>query len=150
MGSRFTQRHRALAPHNQHGFRGSRRVAGEWATRRRRADQANDKNLRRVPSARTIAPLMTSHRDRLSRAETITLAAVEDGVPALVEARTLVAEFHAMLRDKDISRLGPRLPPARSSLIASFARGVLNDEAAVRAAISSSWSNGQTEGRSPG
>jgi transposase len=131
----------------QRGFRGSQRVVGEWATRRRRAEQANDKNLRRVPSARTIARLMTSRRDRLSKAETITVAAVEDGVPALVEARAIVAEFHTMLRDRDIFSLGPWLPRARSSLIASFARGVLNDEPAVQAAISSSWSNGQTEGQ---
>jgi transposase len=32
-------------------------------------------------------------------------------------------------------------------LVASFARGVMNDEAAVRAAITSSWSNGKTEGQ---
>lgn len=131
----------------QRGFRGSLRVVGEWATRRRRAEQANDKNLRRVPSARTLARLMTSRRDRLSKAETITVAAVEDRVPALVEARTLVAEFHAMLRDKDISSLEPWLARAQASLLASFARGILNDGAAVRAAISSSWSNGQTEGQ---
>ena len=68
-------------------------------------------------------------------------------MPALVEARAIVAEFHTMLRDRDIFSLGPWLPRARSSLIASFARGVLNDEPAVQAAISSSWSNGQTEGQ---
>ena len=37
------------------GFRGSLRVIGEWATRRRRAELASDKQLQRVPSARTIA-----------------------------------------------------------------------------------------------
>ena len=131
----------------QRGFRGSLRVVGEWATRRRRAKQASDSNLRRVPSARTIARLMTSRRDRLSKSETITIAAIEDAVPALVEARTLAAEFHTMLRDKDVTRLDPWLPRARSSLIASFARGVLNDQGAVREAISTSWSNGQTEGQ---
>ena len=36
---------------------------------------------------------------------------------------------------------------ARASLVASFARGVTNDEVAVRAAITSPWSNGQTEGQ---
>lgn len=37
------------------GFRGSLRVVGEWATRRRRAAQANIERLQRVPSARTLA-----------------------------------------------------------------------------------------------
>lgn len=36
---------------------------------------------------------------------------------------------------------------ARVSFVASFARGVTNDEAAVRAAITSRLSNGQTEGQ---
>jgi transposase len=36
---------------------------------------------------------------------------------------------------------------ARAGLVASFARGVTNDEAAVRAAIILPWSNGQTEGQ---
>ncbi len=36
------------------GFRGSLRVVGEWATRRR-AERASDQQLRKVPSARTIA-----------------------------------------------------------------------------------------------
>ncbi len=33
------------------------------------------------------------------------------------------------------------------SLIAPFANGIIKDKAAVGAAISSSWSNGQTEGQ---
>ena len=40
------------------GFHGSLRVVTEWTTRRRRADQANGQ-LHKVPSARTIARLMT-------------------------------------------------------------------------------------------
>ena len=34
-----------------------------------------------------------------------------------------------------------------SSLVASFANGVTKDKAAVHAAITSTWSNGQTEGQ---
>jgi transposase len=47
-----------------------------------------------------------------------------------------------MLADMD-----PWLERARSSLVDSFANGVTNDKAAVCAAISSVWSNGQTEGQ---
>jgi transposase len=35
------------------GFRGSLRVVGEWATRRRRAEKADAKNLQRIPSGLT-------------------------------------------------------------------------------------------------
>ena len=43
--------------------------------------------------------------------------------------------------------LPPWLRDAVSSELASFACGVEDDEAAVRAAIVEPWSNGQTEGQ---
>ncbi len=67
------------------GFRGCARVVSEWASRRRRAEKA-DGALSRTPSARTVARLLTFERDNLSKAETITVAAIEGGVPRLVEA----------------------------------------------------------------
>jgi transposase len=129
------------------GFRGSLRVVAEWATRRRRAEKADAQNLQRIPSARTIARLMTMGQDLLTKAETVTVAAIEAGVPSLVEAREIIAEFHMMIRRKAETGLTPWIERAGASLVASFARGVTNDEAAVRAAITSSWSNGQTEGQ---
>src|SRR6478736_3340354 len=47
------------------GFRGSLRVVGEWTTRRRRAEKTDVETLHRIPSARTIARLMTVGRDTL-------------------------------------------------------------------------------------
>lgn len=61
----------------------------ERATRRRRAEKAE--GLTRVPSARTLAWLMTIGRDILSKSETITIAAIERSVPSLVEARIVIA-----------------------------------------------------------
>lgn len=129
------------------GFRGSMRVVSEWATRRRQAEKADAGALTRVPSARTIARLMTGGRDRLSKAETVIVAAIENGLPQLANARELIADFHQMIRTKAIDDMTPWLELAADSLVASFASGVKNDEAAVRAAITSPWSNGQTEGR---
>lgn len=68
------------------GFRGSRRVVSEWATRRKRADKADAETLSRIPSARTIARLLTTSRDNLTKSETVTIAAIEGGVPLLVKA----------------------------------------------------------------
>jgi transposase len=129
------------------GFRGSARVVAEWATRRRRAEKADIESLHRIPSARTIARLMTTGRDTLSKSETVTIAAIEDRVPLLVEAREITAAFHAMIRKKTHAELEPWLKRARASLVASFANGITKDKAAVNAAIISSWSNGQTEGQ---
>jgi len=129
------------------GFQGSLRVVLEWATRRRRAERTDASSLARVPSARTIARLMTIGRDNLTKAETVAIAAIESGVPTLVEAREIVADFHAMIRTNRAELLSSWIERASSSLIASLANGVRRDEAAVRAAIVSAWSNGQTEGQ---
>jgi transposase len=129
------------------GFCGSLRVVGEWATRRRRAEEADAKSIQRVPSARIIARLMTTGRDTLSKAETVMVAAIEGGVPALVNARELIAAFHAMIRRKAVSELNPWIDRGRESLISSFVNGVVKDGLAVRAAIALPWSNGQTEGQ---
>lgn len=129
------------------GFHGSLRVIGEWATRRRRAEQASDQQLQRVPSARTIARQMTTARDHLGRADAVTVAAIETAVPALLEARNLIDRFHAMIRKKVDADIEQWIIDARSSLIASFAKGILKDKAAVSAAIAEPWSNGQVEGQ---
>lgn len=48
---------------------------------------------------------------------------------------------------KGRTRSVDRFERARATLVASFANGVVKDEATVRAAITSPWSNGQTEGQ---
>ncbi len=131
----------------RHGFRGSLRVVTEWAARRRRAERAPAGALGRAPSARSIARLLSVGRDALSRSETLTVAAIETGVPLLVEARELIAGFQGMIRKRAVAELGGWIARARSSLVASFATGVLKDEAAVTAALKLAWSNGQTEGQ---
>ena len=90
---------------------------------------------------------MTTARDHLSKADTVTIAAIEARVPTLVEARMLVERFQAMVRKKLVADLDPWIATARASLIASFASGIIKDKAAVCAAITEPWSNGQTEGQ---
>jgi transposase len=129
------------------GFRGSLWAVTEWATRRRRAERADAENLQRIPSALTIARLMTIGRNGLSKSETVTITAIETGVPRLVGAREMIAEFQVMVRNKTDTGLAMWIEAARQSLVASFADGVAKDGAAVRAAITLPWSNGQTEGQ---
>jgi transposase len=128
------------------GFRGSLRVVSEWKARRRRAEEAVHQQLQKVPSARTIAHMMTIARDQLSKADSVTVAAIMAGAPALAEAQRLVERFHAMIRRKIAEELDPWITEARTSLLASFAKGITKDKAAVRVAMTEPWSNGQTEG----
>ena len=129
------------------GFRGSARVGTEWATRRRRAEKADAQGLAHIPSARTIVQLMTTGRDSLSKADSVLVAAIEGYAPSLVAAREIIADFHAMIRRKDAAQLPSWIDRAGRSIVASFSSGVRKDEAAVCAAIASSWSNGQAEGQ---
>ena len=91
---------------------------------------------------------MTIGRDSLSKADTLTITAIESGVPRLMDARKMIAEFQAMVRNKADVGLAMWIEAARKTLVASFASGVAKDEAAVRAAITLPWSNDQTEGQS--
>ncbi len=131
----------------QQGFRGCLRVVAEWAARRRRAEKVDGDAACRAPSARTIARLMTIGRDSLSKSETVTVAAIECGVPVLVAAREIITAFQSMIRKKSPADLEPWLERARPSLVAAFASGIIKDQAAVSAAITSPWPNGQTEGQ---
>jgi transposase len=90
---------------------------------------------------------MTMRRDHLSKADAITVATVEIGVPALAVARGLLERFHGMLRDREMNALAPWLTDSEGSLIASFSKCIRADLAAVRAALCEPWSNGQTEGQ---
>lgn len=60
--------------------------------------------------------------------------------------REIIAEFHMMIRRKAEFDLIAWIERSRASLVISFANGVAKDEAPVRAAITLTWSNGQTEG----
>jgi transposase len=106
------------------GFRGSLRVVSEWATRRRRAQMASKQQLQKVPSVRAIARLMTVKRDPRNKADAVTLAAIQAGVPSLVQALTLVERFHAMIGKKEDGDIDPWIAEARGSLLSSFAAGI--------------------------
>lgn len=70
---------------------------------------------------------MSVERDQLSRSQTITVAAVEAALPALVEAREVRAAFHCLVRQKREAALDEWLERARPSLVASFATGLARD-----------------------
>ena len=129
------------------GFSGSLRVVGEWATRRRRSEEAASGGLDRTPSARRLAHLLTSGRTQLARAEAILVAAVEAALPSLARARELVERFQRMFRSRNGEELDAWIEHAAESPLASFATGVRADRDAVAAAIVEPWSNGQTEGQ---
>lgn len=83
----------------------------------------------------------------MTKAETLTLAAVEDGLPELVEACEAIRAVQTMVREMVPDRLEGWLTRASASLVASFTRGIDQDQSAARATSTLPWSNGQTEGQ---
>ncbi|MER9696315.1 MULTISPECIES: hypothetical protein [unclassified Mesorhizobium] len=55
------------------------------------------------------------------------IAAIEAGVPLLVEARNLIAGFHSMISKKLADDFEPWIADAGKSLIASFVNGTIRD-----------------------
>ena len=90
---------------------------------------------------------MTMARDHLSKSDTLTIAAIETGVPLLVEARDLTDRFQAMIRTKATSDFEAWVLAASRSMIASFASGIIRDRAAVRAAALQHGGGGSARAR---
>lgn len=91
--------------------------------------------------------MMTTARHHLSKADAITVAKIEVSVPTLVTSRDLTERFAEMVRHGRSEQLPDWLTEAETSALASFARGLRADTAAVVAALREPWSNGQTEGQ---
>jgi transposase len=68
-------------------------------------------------------------------------------VPDLTAARDLLDRFHRLIQHRQDTRLDEWLANAKLSLMASFACGIAQDYAAVKAALTEPWWNGQTEGQ---
>ena len=68
---------------------------------------------------------MTIKRNCMTKADAVIIAAIEAGVPSLVEARVLVDQFHDMIRKKDEAKLDVWIANAKTSLVSSLATGVL-------------------------
>ena len=119
----------------------------EWSARRKKAEKADPAALARAPSARTVARLLTVGRERLSKAETITVAAIESGVAVLVEAREIILEFQGIIRRKALADLDAWISKARpaSSPRSPMACPRIKRRSRRRSPLP--WSNGQTEGQ---
>jgi transposase len=90
---------------------------------------------------------MTSERASGSARAAMVNAIIETASPALIEARSLMDQFHAMMRTRKPEKLQLWIAAVKESNIAAFAAGIETDEAVVRAAIIEPWSSGQVEGQ---
>jgi transposase len=104
----------------------------------------------RVPAARHVACLLVWHKDQLPEEERDYLRRLCDQAPTSALAYDLAQEFADMARQRTGRRFDAWLTRATTSGIPELdrsARGLTDDRAAVEAALSLEWSNGQTEGQ---
>jgi hypothetical protein len=60
----------------------------------------------------------------MTKADVVVIAAIEAGVSSrVVEAHTLIDQFHDMIRKKDEAKLGAWIAHATASLVSSLATG---------------------------
>ena len=64
----------------------------------------------------------------------------------LTTARDLLDRFHRIIQHRKEERLEQWIEEAKLGLTKSLANGIVQDQAAVKAALTEPWSNGQTEG----
>jgi transposase len=121
---------------------------------------AAGKSRARINAARPPAPPPPSpkrlsfdwvHRREAREAEqTARLEAIRGRSAELAGALDLADEFAALIRKQSSGTLSDWLARAEVSMcpeLRRFAEGIRRDEAAVRAAVTESWSNGQVEGQ---
>ena len=114
----------------------------EWTTAAAAQHKAGLELPGKTPSARRLSRLLTAERDKLSKADALTVSAIETSVPGLATAHNLLDRFRHMLRTRDVGALLPWVTDTEGSLLASLGRGIKADLAAVKAALTESWSNG--------
>lgn len=99
------------------------------------------------PSTRQIVRLLDGAKDTVRPSDMLFIDALRAASPAIAQAADLGREFHDLLVERKADALDGWLASALESSIASFARGLMRDLDAVRAAIDLPWSTGPVEGK---
>jgi len=99
------------------------------------------------PSTRQIVRLLGAGKDSVRQSDMRFIDALRAASPAIAQAADLGREFHDLLVERKADTLDRWLASALASPIASFARGLMRDLDAVRAAIDLPWSTGPVEGK---
>jgi transposase len=156
--------HNALVLHSELralGYRGGvrsvQRHVAAWVTtkaRARRGRRSVGDSARpapaRPPSPKQAKWWLTLPAERLTSAQQDFVAAVIAKSPVIAEATRLSKDFAAVLQSRTSTRLDDWLVAAEGSTSSEFrelAASLRRDMAAVQAAVTLSWSNGQTEGQ---
>jgi transposase len=138
------------------GYPGSPSQVNKWMTWRRgqltepKAGQSPSKQpVSMLPSAKELASLLHRSNEKLDEADSWLLQHLRQ-IPTIAQLHDLTRSFSVMVREGLAENLDGWLSQCRNSELAAlqrFAAGLAQVYDAVRAALESEWSNGQTEGQ---
>ncbi len=149
------------------GFTGGhetvRRFVLRWRTEPGRPGLPRRRPLVAPPAAMPPAPpqtrpwsprqarwLLVKPAETLRPGQRVYLGYLREHAPEILAGQRLAVEFLRLVRERDAAALALWLATAAASGLAEFvefAKGIVRDRAAVEAALTTPWSNGQTEAR---
>ncbi len=151
----------------QRGYGGTTRQVSKWMSKRRQQEEATSINtvsemiektatpaappppVDGVPSPRQLSWMMMRPQPQLKEEETRVLSSIGQHTQ-LKQVYGLTQQFIEMVNKRQPGKLDQWLKDCKATGIAmlqSFATRIDQDYAAVRAALETQWSNGQTEGQ---
>jgi transposase len=112
-------------------------------------DRAKAATVPELPSYKQLAWLLIQEPETLEASASATLRRICQDIQ-IAQTYQLAQQFRTMVRQRDASLLEAWLNACAVSDVSdlvTFAAGLRQDYAAVRAALATEWSNGQTEGQ---
>lgn len=132
---------------HEKGFAGKSRIVRDWMLKHHGTRASEAKKDPTVPPAPRISPRQTAwHVLKESEPSLPYIEELFRRSPEIATAAAVAREFYRMVRKRDLAAWEPWLQSALKSPLASFAKHLSRDSAAVRAALEHAWSNGPVEG----
>jgi transposase len=138
------------------GYPGGRGMVAQFISKLRAKgtkyfrDSASRSKPTKLISPKTIAMLLTKPQESLGPTDHATLSLLLQHCPEINELQQLGAHFKQAIQLRSVEAFTTWMEQASRSAFGAihrFASGLRRDEAAIAAAVSSSWSNGQVEGQ---
>lgn len=132
------------------GFPGSYSTVRLFVRAYRRAPMPMERPTVRTLSPRQATWLLLLKTEDIEPEQRLYRDLLLQRCPDLAAARILAHQFLAIIRERQADQLDPWVTAVLESSVPqlkTFAEGLLRDYAAVKAALTFDWSNGQTEGQ---
>ena len=131
----------------EHGFTGRHSIVRNWIRKHHGPKAVRFNRESSVPTPLRVSPRQTAWKVlKPCESSKPYLDELYRRSPEIATCATVAREFFRLVQQRDISAWTKWQDDARHSSLASFAKHLCRDEAAVQAALQYRWSNGPVEG----